>query len=231
MVDHKIERALYQVSSSIVGNSMRTGSKDKELVELRRKQIARCAMSVMIKKSSSQTGVREIAAACGMSMGALYNYVGAKEDILYLVLKEGLSEFKEFHSKVSTKFITMEPVAALREAIDCYCKLVDLSSNCLLFAYLETKTLPTQYRNSSLDSEVKAVSRFEELLVRGCKEGEFDVPDPHLIALNITTICEMWAVRRWFIEKDMCLQDYISSQTEYILRSIVNHSECSKDAS
>jgi len=230
MVDHLIERALHQGKSNRISKNIRTGSKDKELVELRRKQIASCAGSVIIKKSYYQTSVREIAAACNMSMGSLYNYVGAKEDILYLVIKDGVSEFEEFHSKAATIFKTMEPAEALRGAIDCYCRLIDRSSDRVLFAYLETKTLPAEYRNASLDSELDVVSSFEELLVRGCKEGEFDVADPHLVALNIATICEMWAVRRWFIGKDMCLQDYISSQTEYILRSIVSHRECCKDA-
>lgn len=220
-----IERALvflFPHNKIKMTRTIRTGSKDSSLVKQRRQEIARKASSVIVKNGYYQTGVREIAAACDMSMGALYNYVGSKEDILYLVLQYGVSRFKVFHQKALDKFMKMSPALGLREAIGHYCKLVDSSSENVLFAYLETKRLPAEYRDTSLGSELNVVEKFKKLLVRGCKAGEFDVADPYLTAMHITTSCEMWATRRWFLKKGMSLQEFIDRQAELILRSVVS---------
>ncbi|MGD0857414.1 MAG: TetR/AcrR family transcriptional regulator [Dehalococcoidia bacterium] len=202
---------------------IRAVSKDKKLVALRREHIARRAATIFIKKGYDQTGVREIAAACNMSMGALYNYVGSKEDILFLVIQYCTSGFKDFHLKVVTKFSHMSPTQGLREAIGFYCTLVDSTDKAVLFAYLETKRLPEKYREAALTAELDVMLKFEELLSRGCKTGEFRIANVKMVALSITTLCEIWATRRRFLGKAVTLQDYINEQTDNILRAIVKH--------
>src|SRR5699024_12429716 len=59
--------------------------KDTELVEKRRAQIIKGALTLFKEKGFHRTTTREIAKACGFSIGTLYEYIRTKEDALYLV--------------------------------------------------------------------------------------------------------------------------------------------------
>src|SRR3972149_8050878 len=62
-------------------------AKNAELVALKHQIIVDGALKVLFTKGDHLTTIREIARACGMSMGQLYHYISSKDDILYLVHK------------------------------------------------------------------------------------------------------------------------------------------------
>jgi len=59
--------------------------KDERLVEKRRTQMIKGAVTLFKEKGFHRTTTREIAKAAGFSIGTLYEYIRTKEDILYLV--------------------------------------------------------------------------------------------------------------------------------------------------
>ncbi|MGI9554080.1 MAG: TetR/AcrR family transcriptional regulator, partial [Thermodesulfobacteriota bacterium] len=63
---------------------------------------------------------------------------------------------------------------------------------------------------------------FEEILLKGSKDGEFaiDKKDIRLIAHNIMVLGQMWAFRRWVIQKNYTLERYTEIQTSSILSRI-----------
>ena len=54
---------------------------------LKRKQIARTAMSLFAQDGFANTPIRKIAAQAGMGKGTLYDYFASKEDILYEIVQ------------------------------------------------------------------------------------------------------------------------------------------------
>ena len=60
--------------------------KDGDLVERRRTQIIKGAVTLFKEKGFHRTTTREIASAAGFSIGTLYEYIRSKEDVLYLVV-------------------------------------------------------------------------------------------------------------------------------------------------
>ncbi len=86
----------------MVGEKMRTYSKDTELIEDKRKYIAGKAIKLFLKKGYLKTSVREIAAFCEMGIGTLYHYIGTKNDILALVRDEVFSLFEEIKNPVAS---------------------------------------------------------------------------------------------------------------------------------
>jgi len=62
-------------------------SQDLPLVEKRHQQIVNGACKVFFKKGYHPTTTRDIAQACGMSIGQLDHYISSKDDVLYLVHK------------------------------------------------------------------------------------------------------------------------------------------------
>jgi len=75
-----------------------------------------------------------------------------------------------------------------------------------------------------MERERGLVSEFEKLLRRGCNTGEFKIDDVPLVANNIVITGHKWALRRWMLGKICTLDEYIHSQTGYILKTIsANH--------
>jgi AcrR family transcriptional regulator len=201
-------------------NNIRTYSKDEELIASRRRHIARCAAHLFVKHGYDSTSVREIAEACNMSMGSLYRYIGTKEDILYLVMSQGLYKFLEFCHSVETSTGALSPPETLQQAIRKFYQIVDEIQDVVLFSYQDTKNLEPQAQQRIFDLDRQVVAAFEKLLTKGCETGDFKIHNVTMVAHDIVAIGGMWAVRRWFLRKYCTLEEYIKEHSELILRAI-----------
>ena len=210
-----------------MNDDMRTYSHDETLVKLRRMQIIQGAAKVFVEKGYDRTNMREMAAACNMSIGALYHYVGSKEDILYLFINDGLSRLSEVVEGFSSRLGDISPTEALREFIKMYYRLIDDGQNLCLFTYQETKGLDSNARRRVLDAAARDVAACEKLLRWGVEAREFKIDNPTVVAHNIIVLGHMWAIRRWFLRKCCTLEEYIREQAELILAQCV----CTKNIS
>jgi AcrR family transcriptional regulator len=200
---------------------IRASSSDRALVNRRREHIARCATRIFVKKGYERATVGEIARACGMSKGNLYNYVGSKEDILYLGIDHGLSRLAETVEGLRDRLSNVAPADALREFMKTYYQLIDEDPDFTLFTYQETKNLDAKARRRVLESAARDVAAFEGLLRRGVELGEFHIGNITLMAHDIVVSGHMWAVRRWFLRSQCTLDEYIREKTESVLKAIL----------
>lgn len=157
-----------------------------------------------------------------MSVGNLYNYVGTKEDILYLVVNHVISAVVEFVETISPTYDALPPTKALQTAIDSYYRTVDRLQDSVVFMYQETKELHPDARKSVFELERRLSQVFEGILNRGYASGEFETSCSPIIAQNIVILGHMWAFRRWLLRKAYGyeLDDYIREQTNFILGRI-----------
>ena len=202
------------------GGKIRTYSHNKELVSERREHIARSVAPLFVKKGYGQTSIREIAQACGMSMGHLYYYIGGKEDVLQIMMDYDLHLYSDFIKQIVISFESLRPAEALIKTVDQFIRATDAASDFTLFFYQETKNLQPEARKIIMDREKGLVAEFEKLLRRGCYSGEFKIDNIPLAANNIVITGHMWALRRWLMRKTCSLDDYIRIQTDNILKSI-----------
>jgi AcrR family transcriptional regulator len=200
--------------------NIRTYSENPELVASRRQHIARCAACVFVKNGYERANVHEIAAACSMSVGTLYHYIGSKTDILHLVIEQALARKLEAIETISANSTAVSPTQALKQAFELICRRIDENQDITVFIYQETKNLEASARQGCLDMEMRCVAAVETLLTRGCATGDFSIRDIRAMAHNIMVTAEMWAFRRWSLRKSYTLEEYISEQTELILRAI-----------
>ena len=201
-------------------NDIRTYSKDEELIASRRRHIAKCAAHLFVKRGYDSTSVREIAEACDMSMGSLYRYIGTKEDILYLVMEQGLSKFLGFCDSVDANTNAISPSKSLQQAIRKFYRVIDDIQDVVLFSYQETKNLEPEAQQRIFDLDGQVVAVFERLLAKGCETGDFKIHNVTMVAHDIVAIGGMWAARRWFLRKCCTLEEYIKEHSELILRAI-----------
>ncbi len=195
---------------------MRAASKDRSLVEERRGQIADGAVRLFIEKGYEGTSMREIAEACDMSVGNMYNYVKSKEDVLFLAMDHAIRAGQADIFPDSS-----DPDEALRQAVRHAYGVADKEQNYILFMYQEAKNLPPRYRKRILDLDRQYAARFEVLLVSGVEKGAFraDV-DTFLVSQNILTLGHMWAFRRWLLGRECTFDEFLEQQVDFIMSAI-----------
>jgi AcrR family transcriptional regulator len=195
--------------------------KDKTLINKKRGHIANKSVELFVKKGYHQTTVREIAKASGMSMGALYDYISTKEDILFLVCDH-------IHSTVNNKLKSSftgekNSLQYLKDTIKEYYTIIDEIQDYMLLLYQETKSLNKNARKYIFNAELELTIIFENILKQCIREKSISLKnkDTTLVAHNIMVTGQMWAFRRWAISRDISLKIYIERQTEMIFKGII----------
>lgn len=204
----------------IAKKQIKSSVKDKELIEIRRKEIVNAAVDLFVRKGFHNTTIREIAQKFGMSVGTLYEYIRTKEDILLLVC-DYINETARMRVKPSLS-ITEDSVQSLYNAIETYYRIMDEMQDYIIFLYQETKSLSHENREYIFKSEEDMTRIFEDILKQGIKQGVFDIEQKNIliVANNIMVKGQMWAFRRWMLQKNYTLERYIEVQSKSVLDHI-----------
>jgi AcrR family transcriptional regulator len=194
--------------------------KNEELINQRQQELVNAAVKFFVEKGFHKTTVREIAKEFGMSMGALYDYIRTKEDILFLVCDH---IFKSVSAKLESSLKSEKNTKdKLKNAIRDYFIIIDSIQDYTLLLYQETKSLNRKDRNYVLSKEMELTKIFENIIVEGIKDKTFKIDrrTAKIVANNIMVEGQMWSFRRWVAQKNYSLNSYIKIQTNLILNSI-----------
>ena len=200
---------------------VQTQIKNPDLVERRRRQIVDAAVPLFVEKGFHKTTTRQIAKAAGFSIGTLYEYVASKEDVLYLVCDA-------IHDQIERRIgAVLSRVQEGREALAAMIREFFLTSHRMsdvyLLMYQETHALPPQWREKVLEKELRINELIHQSLKRIAESGDLgDLDDDalKLLSHNISVMAHMWTFRRWILGKEFTIEDYITRQTEYILKMV-----------
>jgi len=173
--------------------------KDRALIERRHEQICDAALHLFARKGYHQTSVREIAEAVNVSVGALYNYIKSKEDILLLVYHR---IFGLFQTKMSEAMANSgDPTSQLRAAIEATLKLYDEYQDLILVLYQESHTLRREALQQLFQVDRRYVSMLQAIIERGNRENHFVAGDANLTAIAVLFLCAVWPLKRWNLKK------------------------------
>lgn len=192
--------------------------KDEKLIEKRRKQMIQGAITLFKKKGFHKTTTREIAKESGFSIGTLYEYIRTKEDVLFLVVD---AIYGEVQSRLTTMVNLEEPsLEHLMTIIESYFRVVDDMQEEIIIMYQEVKSLKKPTQEYVLQKERDMVAMLERV-IRTCAPN-VQKEDADLLANNIFVQGHMWGFRRWALQKQFTLDDYIKRQLTYI-KSVITH--------
>ncbi len=204
-----------------------TQIKNPELVVERRRQIVDSTVHLFIKHGYHKTTTRMIAKAAGFSIGSLYEYVGSKEDVLYLVCEAIHIEVQRAVEEALSG--TGKGKVALAQVIREYFMVCDEMSNHIVLMYQVTQFLPEKWQKKVLENELRITNIFIQALQRLSKRGDFstelDKKTIDLVGHNISVLGHMWSFRRWYFSKQFTLEDYIRYQTDFILGQALKDSK------
>ena len=200
---------------------VQTQIKNPDLVERRRRQIVDAAVPLFVEKGFHKTTTRQIAKAADFSIGTLYEYVASKEDVLYLVCDA-------IHDQIERRIgAVLSRVQKGREALAAMIREFFLTSHRMsdvyLLMYQETHALPPQWREKVSEKELRINELIHQSLKRIAESGDLgDLDDDalKLLSHNISVMAHMWTFRRWVLGKEFTIEDYITRQTEYILKMV-----------
>ncbi|MFS0673189.1 TetR/AcrR family transcriptional regulator [Ornithinibacillus sp. 179-J 7C1 HS] len=193
-------------------NKVLSSVKDEELIKKRRDQMIKGALSLFKEKGFHRTTTREIAKESGFSIGTLYEYIRTKEDVLYLVCESIHGEVKKRLEQVVD--LNQPSTEKLCNVITSFFRLMDDMQEEILILYQEVKSLSKETRSAILDKEREMAAMLEKAIVT-CLPDPLPKQDTTLIANNILIQGHMWGFRRWMLQKEFTLAEYIEKQLSY----------------
>jgi AcrR family transcriptional regulator len=197
---------------------LRFSAKDLDLVALRHKEIVEGACKVFFKKGYQRATIREIARACGMSMGQLYHYIESKDDVLYLIYRHMQLLWYEYLTKSGIEEI-QDPLERLRKAVRNTLEFSLKNKPLFLFVYTETKYLKKKYLHVVLDMDDKNVVGFWRRLLRGLQKESNDERDIDFLGNLLSYLMMFLPLRSWDL-KQKEMDAYFDPLLAFILKGL-----------
>ncbi len=156
----------------------------------REQQIALGALELFRDKGFHATSIREIAAASGLSMGGLYEYIDGKQDVLALVYRHLIEGVDRQVLDDATDF--EDTLVALMLGTAEHAAEVQL-------IYRETASLDPAHRRTLAESEREQAATIQAMIESGMAAGELDVDDPELVSHIVVFLTAFYPLRRWLL--------------------------------
>lgn len=171
---------------------MTDGSSD--LVRRREAEIADGALPLFLEKGFHGTSIREIAAAAGLSMGGLYEYISSKDDVLSMVYRQMTSPFAETLDAPTDGDLTDLIAAALAASWD---RAKDVQ-----ILYRETVALDAGHRDELAATERAYARRIADAVEAGVSRRELVCDNPLLVGHLVMFLAAFMPLRSWITRAD-----------------------------
>lgn len=194
--------------------------KDEKLIQKRREQMIKAAVTLFKEKGFHRTTTREIARVAGFSIGTLYEYIRKKEDVLYLVCDSIYDEVRERLEEQLKPDI--QGIDRLKQALHAFYQVMDDFQDEVLVMYQEAKSLPNETLPYVLKKELGMAEIFEKLIQDCVDEGMLRLTDEEIYgaAHNILVQGQMWAFRRWALRSHYTIEEFTKMQEAFIIQAL-----------
>jgi TetR/AcrR family transcriptional regulator, cholesterol catabolism regulator len=196
-----------------------TSVKDTQLIEKRRAEMIRGSVQLFKQKGFHRTTTREIAKAAGFSIGTLYEYIRTKEDVLYLVCD---SIYDQVKSRIEQMNLEQGTLENLKLGISHFFYVIDEMQDEVQVLYQEVKSLSNDVLPYVLEKEEEMTGMVEKLIQRCVDNGVLDMDKDHvrMLAQNIFVLGQMWGFRRWMLQENFTLEEYINLQIDLLFEGV-----------
>lgn len=163
-----------------------TEDTDLSRAQATRARLLDAAVSSFADRGFHGTTTRDIASAAGMSPAALYVHHNSKEELLYLISRDGHQEVLSLVRRARAS--APDPVEALRSVVR------DFSTH---HARIHTASRVVNYELSALSpehlKEIRGIrhdieEEMRSLVAQGMDDGVFDVKDPSITAAALLSL-------------------------------------------
>jgi len=172
-----------------------TTVKNKKLVEKRRQQIILAAIKLFSQKGFHKTTLKELAEEAGLSHGNVYDYVGSKEDIFFLIHDFVAGSAMEILNRSLENI--HDPIDKLRRMVRGEFNLMDQWADAVLLIYQESHILKGDFLKRLLEKERAHLEKFEIVIEECIAQGKLRKCNVRLTANIIKSMIDTWTIKRW----------------------------------
>ncbi|MGA2157733.1 MAG: TetR/AcrR family transcriptional regulator [Dehalococcoidia bacterium] len=195
-----------KVKKTLKNNPRQT--RKKKSAAAKRRYIAEVAANLFFKKGFMQTTTKELAEACGMSVGTLYYYIKSKNDFPQMFCEIHNSDLDIIEKKIHREMVTNTLENTLRKAVSEYLFWINRRNKLIMFWYDTVRYLRQDQLKAITHAEFRAIGYFEEILEKGKKEGCFGFRDLRVSAYSIELLCHEWILKGLFMRDKYTLEEY-----------------------
>jgi AcrR family transcriptional regulator len=193
-------------------------TKNAPLVENKHQQIVDGACKIFFEKGYHPTTIRDIAKACGMSMGQLYHYIHSKDDVLYLIHKHMHQVWYDHLRKSNLEKID-DPIQKFTEALNQILQFQIENKKLIQFVYSESKYLDKKHVKVVLEMDYKYVIGFWRGLLEEVNKKKLVKGDLDILASLVAFILVFLPLRGWTL-RDKPIKKTLDALHAFILRGL-----------
>ena len=176
-------------------STIHTTVKNPELVQKRREQIVLAAINLFAQKGFHKTTLRNLAEQTGLSQASIYDYVGSKEDIFFLIHELAASSAMEA-MKRSLEQVS-DPLEKLRRVIRAEFSTMDKLADAIMLIYQEGHILTKPLLKTLLKKERAHLEVIESILDECVSKGMLRSCNVRVVANLIKSMVDAWVLKRW----------------------------------
>jgi AcrR family transcriptional regulator len=205
-------------SSSVRPRLIKTATKNDGLVRERRARLVKAAIEVFLEKGFHNATVRDIGRAAKMTQGTIYNYVRSKDDILYMVCDQIVSEYQSQTRQALVH--SRGPVERVRSAVRAVSEVMYHHRREILLIYQDSHLLERRSLRVIQARVEEFIGMFEQLITDAARELKMSLPYPHFSANILTFLPVMIALRGWSLRKELSKEQVVDQISEFLVRGL-----------
>jgi TetR/AcrR family transcriptional regulator, cholesterol catabolism regulator len=142
------------------------------------------------------TDLRTIAASAGMHVTSLYNYFSSKEELLYLIMHDGMEGISQSLDEATDGI--EEPLEWLQRALAANLLHHTRRRHLAWISHVEVRSLTGEYLEDIIRLRRRYEGRWISTIQDGIKAGVINDVDPRIAAYGLLAIGH--SVARWYAE-------------------------------
>jgi AcrR family transcriptional regulator len=167
------------------------------IIDERWRQIFEGACTVIAEKGFAKATIREIAAAAGMPIPTMYQYVERKEDLLHQIYEYFMTDIMV--ALRETRDSMLAPRQRLEELVRTMIHLFDKHHKYIKLMFQETRALTPQARRRVYELDASYIAVIRELVDDTIVQCGWRKRNTELAANFLYFLCCIWPLRHWTI--------------------------------
>ncbi|MFZ5868874.1 MAG: SDR family oxidoreductase [Thermodesulfobacteriota bacterium] len=196
-----------------------TTVKNQELVEKRREQIVLAAIKLFARKGFHRTTLRNLAEEAGLSQGNIYDYVGSKEDIFFLIHQFAAGSAMEAMTKALEQ--VSDPLEKLRRMVRAEFTTMDGLADAIMLIYQEGHILKKPLLRSLLKKERAHLEVIESIIEQCVKTGVLRECNARVLANLVKSMVDAWVLKRWDLRGNATAQEVEQAILDLLLHGFL----------
>jgi AcrR family transcriptional regulator len=189
-------------------------------MRLRQRQLLDAAARLMAHSGFDAVSMQALADEAEVSVGLIYQYFGGKQDLLLAMVTDVLDAFAE-RVPAAIEAAGPDPVRRIAAGFRAYCEVIDAHRHVAVLTYRESRTLSDAGREEIKRREVTTTEPLRAAITHAIAGGLLIDTDAGLLAYDLVLLAHAWALKHWYFQRTMNLDDYISRQSGLVLRSVI----------